>query len=70
MSTLSPERWQEICPYLDQAFSLPENERAAWVESFRTEKPELAGLLQELLEEHRALATEHFLEHGPEMLAN
>ena len=29
MSTLSPDRWQEISPHLDHALSLPEDERAA-----------------------------------------
>ncbi len=70
MATLSPERWQEISPYLDQVLSLPEDERAAWLRSFRTERPELADLLFELLEEHRAAAKEHFLERGPEVVAN
>ena len=65
MSMLTPERWQEISPYLDQALSLPENERRAWLQSFRTEKPELASFLQTLLEEHRAISEERFLEHGP-----
>jgi serine/threonine protein kinase len=70
MGTLSPERWQEISPYLDQALSLPEDERAAWLNSFRAAKPELADLLYELLQEHRALAEQHFLERGPAGLAN
>jgi serine/threonine protein kinase/tetratricopeptide (TPR) repeat protein len=65
MSTLSPGQWQEISPYLDQALSLPEEERSAWLQSFRLEKPELAELLQQLLEEHRVLADEHFLERMP-----
>jgi eukaryotic-like serine/threonine-protein kinase len=65
MSMLTPERWQEISPYLDQALSLPENERRAWLQSFRTEKPELASFLQTLLEEHRAISEERFLEYGP-----
>jgi len=65
MFTLSPDRWQEISPYLDQALSLPEAERAAWLESFRAEKPELADVLRELLKEHGALGREHFLERGP-----
>ena len=49
MSTLSPDRWQEVSPYLDQVLSLPEDKRAAWMESFRAERPDLADLLQELL---------------------
>ena len=70
MSTLSPDRWQEISPYLDQVLSLPEQERAAWVDTFRTQRPDLADLLQELLLEHSALAREHFLERGPIQTAN
>ena len=62
MSTLSPERWQEVSPYLDQVLALPEGEQGAWLEWFRIQRPGLAGLLQDLLEEHRALAQERFLE--------
>ena len=50
MSTLTPERWQEISPYLDQVLSLPEEERAAWLESLRENKPGVADLLQKLLD--------------------
>jgi serine/threonine protein kinase/predicted hotdog family 3-hydroxylacyl-ACP dehydratase len=70
VSTLSPDRWQEVSPYLDHALSLPESERAVWLESFQAIKPELADLLKELLEEHRALAQEHFLERTPSLPAN
>lgn len=62
MSTLSPERWQEISPYLDEVLSLPQEERAAWLESFRQSKPQLADLLDKLLEEHSVVARERFLE--------
>jgi serine/threonine protein kinase/tetratricopeptide (TPR) repeat protein len=65
MSTLSPGQWQEISPYLEQALSLTEEQRSAWLQSFRLEKPELATLLQQLLEEYRELAEEHFLERMP-----
>lgn len=65
MSTLKPEHWQEVSPYLDQALSLPEDERASWLEAFRAERPDLANLVQELLDEHRALANEQFLERSP-----
>jgi serine/threonine protein kinase/tetratricopeptide (TPR) repeat protein len=62
MSILSPERWQEVSPYLDQVLALPEAEQEAWLQSFRVQRPDLAGLLQDLLEEHHALAQERFLE--------
>lgn len=70
MSTLSPDRWQEISPYLDRALSLPEQERAAWFASFQAERPDLADLLGELLKEHSTLGQEHFLERGPTTPAN
>ena len=65
MSTLSPEQWQEISPYLDEALSLPETERTVWLASFKAERPALALLLHQLLEEHRALAEKRFLEDSP-----
>lgn len=69
MSTLSPENWKEISPYLDEALARPEAERAAWLESLRATKPELAAVLRKLLEEHQAASQERFLEGppGPEM---
>jgi serine/threonine protein kinase len=65
VTTLSPERWLEVGPYLDDALSIPESERAAWLELFRTQRPDLADLVQELLQEHRALNQAQFLEHPP-----
>jgi serine/threonine protein kinase/Tfp pilus assembly protein PilF len=65
MSTLNRERWEEISPFLDKLLSLPEQERGPWLESFRKQRPDLAGLLQDLWNEQSALAHEHFLEHIP-----
>ncbi len=65
MLTLSPDRWREVSPYLDQVLSLPEMEWSAWFESFRAQKPELADIVQELLQEHRDLAQHRFLEQLP-----
>lgn len=62
MSTFDQDRWREISPYLDHALSLSDEERWAWLESFRLQRPELGDLLQELLKEHFALAQEQFLE--------
>ena len=62
MSALSPELWQEVSPYLDEVLSLPEEERATWLESFRSRRPELGDTVGELLEEHRAAVREQFLE--------
>ena len=46
MRTLTPEGWREVSPYLDQVLSLPEDERAPWLESFRAERPDLVDFLQ------------------------
>ena len=62
MPTLNPEEWRVLSPYLDQVLSMPENERESWLNSFRAERPELADTLLQLLEEHRDLSAEHFLE--------
>ena len=66
MSPFSPEQWQEISPYLDQALALSEEERFEWLASFRNQRSDIANLVEELLEEHQALSREHFLEHQPE----
>jgi len=70
MSTLSPDRWQEISPHLDHALSLNEKERAVWLEAFRASSPELADVLERLLEEHRSLAKGGFLECNPPVATN
>src|ERR1051326_8432244 len=65
MPTLTPERWREISPLLDEVLALPLADRAKWLESFRSQNPELADLLQELLQEHSAVKQNHFLEGTP-----
>jgi serine/threonine protein kinase/tetratricopeptide (TPR) repeat protein len=70
VSALNPERWQAISSHLDEALSLSEGERAIWLAAFRAQRPDLADLLEKLLEEHRVLAEEHFLEREPARPAN
>ena len=62
MPSLSQERWREISPYLDHALGLCSSERESWMESVRAEKPDIAALLQEFLDEQVAVANERFLE--------
>src|SRR5580658_9898275 len=64
MRTLSPERWQIISPYLDQALAMTGDAQAAWLLSLRQQDPELAAELAALLGEHRMLVEEGFLEKG------
>jgi serine/threonine-protein kinase len=65
MPALNLDQWQQVSPYLDQALSLSDEERVIWLESFRAQKPGLTDLMEQLLEEHRTLTQEHFLEHNP-----
>jgi serine/threonine protein kinase len=68
MSALSSESWHEIGPYLDQLLDMSEGERAAWLRSLREKNPALVTRLESLLDEHRSLAQERFLERGPAIL--
>jgi len=63
MSTLSPEQWQTLSPYLDLALAMTDDARAAWLSSLGEQDPALAAQLGDLLDEHRVLAQEGFLEN-------
>lgn len=65
MSSLDPESWKSISPHLDRALDLPEDERAAWLKSLSDEDPTMAAHLREMLDEHRMLAQERFMEQSP-----
>jgi len=64
MSTFSSEQWQLLSPYLDQALAMTDAEREAWLVSLGEQNPAQAAQLQALLDEHRVLAQEGFLEQG------
>jgi serine/threonine protein kinase len=70
MFTLSPDRWQALSPYLDQALAMTDDERTAWLSSLSQQDPALAVQLRELLDEHRVLAQKGFLENGRFALPN
>jgi len=63
MSSLHPDQWQVLSPYLDEALTLSEEERARWLETMRAENPSLADKLQELLHEQRSAEGKGFLEN-------
>jgi serine/threonine-protein kinase len=65
MSKLSDHEWQAVSPYLDHALTLDEKGRAAWLTSLREQNIELADRVQTLLERHRALSDEGFLNDRP-----
>jgi serine/threonine protein kinase len=64
MSTLSPEEWRVVSPYLDQALTMAEEERADWMRALADQNPTLAAQMKMLLEEHRELEREGYLENG------
>jgi eukaryotic-like serine/threonine-protein kinase len=63
MLTLSPDQWQALSPYLDQALAMTDDVRSAWLSSLGEQDPALAAQLRALLDEHRVLAQEGFLEN-------
>jgi serine/threonine protein kinase len=70
MSNLSPDQWQALSPHLDQALAMTEDARVAWLSSLGEQDPALAAQLGALLDEHRVLAQEGFLENGRFALPN
>ena len=46
MSTLSPDQWSALSPYLDKALTLSEAERTHWLKALGAENPDLARQLQ------------------------
>jgi len=65
MPTLRLDQWQALSPYLDQALSLNHDDRSAWLSELAERDPALAAQVSALLDEHRILAQEGFLETGP-----
>jgi eukaryotic-like serine/threonine-protein kinase len=70
MSTLHPDQWLALSPYLDQALAMTDDERTAWLSAFAERNPALAAQVRVLLDEHRLLAEEGFLEKGPPALSS
>jgi serine/threonine protein kinase/Tol biopolymer transport system component len=62
MSKLSPDQWQALSPRLDEALGMTDEERATWFSILRAENPTLARQLEILLQEHRELSEEGFLD--------
>jgi serine/threonine protein kinase/Tol biopolymer transport system component len=65
MSKLTSEQWQALSPRLDEALEMTEEKRSIWFSALRAEDPALAHQLEILLEEHRVLSAEGFLEGRP-----
>src|SRR5712675_1325244 len=65
MPTFGTDWWQAVTPYLDEALAMPEEARTGWLSFLREQSPALADQLRILLEEHRTLVEEGFLEKRP-----
>ena len=59
---LGPDRWRLIDAHLSAALDLDDAERAAWLAALRGENAALAAEVEALLDEHRELAGNRFLE--------
>src|SRR5579872_2813103 len=62
MSSISSDRWRQLSPLLDNAIEMDAVERSTWLESLRSEDPDLAADIELLLEEHELLSKECFLD--------
>jgi serine/threonine protein kinase/tetratricopeptide (TPR) repeat protein len=65
MSTLTPDQWQEVSPYLDEVLELAPEQRAGWLLSLSKKDARLAYMVETLLDEQRQLKDEGFLERLP-----
>ncbi|HUQ89135.1 MAG TPA: protein kinase [Vicinamibacterales bacterium] len=59
---LDPARWQAASTYLDEVLELEEPSRDAWIAALGEREPAVATDVRLLLEQHRALERERFLE--------
>jgi serine/threonine protein kinase len=62
MSNLSPEQWLFLSPHLDRALEMNVEELSAWLSALRAEASTLAHQVEMLLQEHRELSDQGFLE--------
>jgi len=62
---IDSSRWDELSPFLDEAFELEGEARTAFVERLSTERPDLVPDMRTLLEELQKLDSEKFLLNDP-----
>jgi serine/threonine protein kinase/tetratricopeptide (TPR) repeat protein len=65
VTKFTPDQWQQISPYLDEALEMATEERSQWLFSLREKDAHLASLLQGVLDEQQGLTEEGFLEESP-----
>jgi serine/threonine protein kinase len=62
MSTLTPDQWQQISPYLDEALEIAPERRTGWLRDLAQKDAWVASTVQALLDEQEQLKQEGFLE--------
>ena len=62
VSSLNPDRWRIVSPYLDEALTMTGERRAAWLAAISADDAALAAELQSLLAEHENVQQARFLE--------
>jgi serine/threonine protein kinase len=62
MRAVDPMTWRLVSPLLDRALDIADNERAGFLAAVRTDQPDLAPLLEDLLIEYGQLQETEFLE--------
>ena len=62
MTPFAHDRWKRVSPYLDEAMTLSEQERSAWLAAIREQDPDLAQDLDGLLQKQRNVISSDFLE--------
>jgi serine/threonine protein kinase/tetratricopeptide (TPR) repeat protein len=63
-STLTPDQWQQVSPYLDEVLEIPPEQRTAWLMDLAKKDAPLASLVRVLLDEQEQLRQEGFLERS------
>ena len=64
MPPLTPDQWQEVSPYLDEALEIAPERRAAWLLSLSERDARLAAMVETLLLQQERLEQESFLERS------
>jgi len=62
MSTLTPDQWQQVSPYLDEVLDIAPEQRTAWLAGLERKDAQLASMVRGLLHEQAQAAREGFLE--------
>src|SRR5262245_52217816 len=65
MRGIDSGRWFRASDHLDRVLDLPPQERDGWLAALQVENPETAADVAALLEEHRRLSAEGFLDSRP-----